>query len=423
MRTVLLLLRKDLMRRRRAPLGVLVMLAFPLAFSAMLALAFSDSDTGLPTAKVLLHDADGALVGGLVMSFLQAEQLADFIDVVAVGEEGAQMMEDGDASALLRIPPQTTEKILQGEAVTFELVRNPTQGILPEIAEQVTATMTDVLSVAVRVLSREADILGLDLEEFDDVSDADFALLAVRGRRLLDVGVEFIENPPLELDVVELGSEDADGEQDDSGGPTDNQAAVFLFVLPGIAVYSLFVIGDQMMRDVVSEAQLGTLRRQLSAPITVAQVIAGKVLLSAAVAGMALIILASIMVFLAHVEIQVVAFVALSLALLLAVSGFAAAIYGLVPNERRGATLSSLLYLIMAFSGGSFLPLDSLPDAVREVAHISPFYWGTQGFQSLLSGGGLPDVASAVAVLGVLGGVLLVVGSTLLHRHALRGTL
>ena len=427
MRTVWLLLRKDLLRRLRSPLGVLAMLAFPIAFSAMLALAFGGggSDTGLPAAKLLLHDQDQALVGGFLKSFLQAEQLSEFLEIVEVGDEGVQMMEDGEASALLTIPEGTTEALLDGEAVTFQLVRNPTQFILPEIIEQILATLTDVASVVVRILHREADALQVDLgEDFDAIDDADFAVLALRARKLLSATGDFIDSPPLDLEVVDLGAEDVDeeaeGDEDDDGG---NQVAVFLFVLPGIAVYSLFVIGDQMMRDVMREGQLGTLRRQLTAPIRISQVILGKVLLSGVVAGLALLVLAAIMVFLVDVEVDFVAFGALSLALLLAISGFAAAIYGLVPDENRGSTFSSLLYLIMAFSGGSFMPLDSMPSAVRSVAHISPFYWGTQGFQNLLVGGGLAEVGTAIGVLGGLGAVLLLLGMRLLHRHALKGSL
>lgn len=430
MRTVWLLLRKDLLRRLRSPLGVLAMLAFPLAFSAMLAVAFgggSDSG-GLPAAKLLLHDEDAGLVGGFLKSFLQAEQLSEYIELVEVGEEGVQMMEDGEASALLTIPEGTTEALFDGDAVTFQLVRNPTQFILPEITEQILATLTDVASVVTRILHREADALQVDLgEDFDAIDDADFAVLALRARKLLSATGDFIDSPPLDLEVVDLGAEEdaeSDEKEDEEDDDENNaQVAIFLFVLPGIAVYSLFVIGDQMMRDVVREGQLGTLRRQLTAPIRISQVILGKVLLSAVVAGLALFILATVMLFLVDVEVHFLAFIALSLALLLAISGFAAAIYGLVPNETRGSTFSSLLYLIMAFSGGSFVPLDSMPTAVQSVAHISPFYWGTQGFQKLLSGGGLADVAPAIGVLGGLGFVLLLVGMRLLHRHALKGNL
>lgn len=428
MRTVLLLLRKDLLRRRRSPLGVLIMLAFPLIFAAMLSLAFGGSDTGIPAAKLLVHDQDGAFVGGLIQSFLAADPLTDYLTVVSVGEEGTQMMEDGDASALLRIPPETTLKLFEGEAVTFELVRNPTQGILPEIAEQITATMVDMLSVGARVIRREATALDIDLENFDNIDDGLFAKLAVRLRRLADVGGDYIDDPPLSLEVVELGgeaAEDTPGGEDDSDDDADDDGrlAIFLFVLPGIAVYSLFIIGDQMMRDILAEGQAGTLRRQMSAPIQVRHVVAGKVLLSGLVAGLALLILATIVVFLAKATVNLLGFAALSLALLLAISGFAASIYGIAANERQGSTASSLIYLVMAFAGGSFLPLDNLPEAVQNVAHFSPFYWGTRGFQDLLAGGGLADVGQGVMILAGLGILFLAVGSWTLQRKVLRGNL
>ena len=75
----------------------------------------------------------------------------------------------------------------------------------------------------------------------------------------------------------------------------------------------------------------------------------------------------------------------------------------------------------MAFGGGSFVPLDNLPAAVRAVAPLSPFYWGTRGFQDLLAGGGLAGALGPVAVLGGLGAALLVAGAYLLQRKVLRG--
>ena len=433
MRTILLLLRKDMLRRRRAPLGVLMMLAFPLIFSAMLAFAFGGSDTGLPAAKLLLYDQDDGLLGGLIENALGAEQLDDYLDVLSVGEEGWQMMEDGEASALLHIPTGTTERLFKGEPVVLEMVRNPSQGILPEIAEQVTATMTDVLSAAARVLHREADSLSIDLLNTDALDDQAFARLAVRIRHLIKVGEDFLDGPLLSLEVVDLdddkedgtansaGSDDDSSDSSDDSDTDDQRLLVFLFVLPGVSVYALFIIGDQMMRDVLAEAQLGTLRRQLSAPIHAFQVIAGKVLLSGVVAGIALLILAAIAVFLAKVSVSLIGFIALSMALLLAVSGLSATIYGLVRDEQQGSTLSSLLYLVMAFSGGSFLPLDNLPAAVRQIAPFSPFYWGTRGFQDLLAGGSLTDVLQGVMVLAGLGAGTLIFGAWRLQRKVLRG--
>ena len=240
------------------------------------------------------------------------------------------------------------------------------------------------------------------------------------GRRAIRQGERFVTEPPITFERVTLGEpeeeEEGDGEEDASPA-----VMIVLFILPGVSIYALFVIGDQMMRDVLTEAQLGTLRRQLCAPVTGGQIIAAKVLLTAAVAGVVLLILAAFAGFLAPEPVDFGAFVLLSLALVLAVTGFAAAIYGLVRTERQGGTVSAVVYLAMAFGGGSFVPLDNLPAAVRAAAPLSPFYWGTRGFQDLLAGGGLMDALGPVAVLGGLGAALLVAGAYLLQRKVLRG--
>jgi ABC-type multidrug transport system permease subunit len=114
-------------------------------------------------------------------------------------------------------------------------------------------------------------------------------------------------------------------------------------------------------------------------------------------------------------------FLLLSLSLVLAVTGLASTVYGLSKDDRQGSTIGSVLYLVLAFSGGSFLPLDSLPAALRAVSPFSLFFWGTDGYQSLLAGGDLGGVLRHVGILAVSGLVLLVLGSALLRRRMLKG--
>lgn len=419
-RVLLLLVKKDLLRRWRSPLGVIALIAFPLVFSGMLALAFSGGDAGPPRARLLVEDRDGRLAGGFIRQFLGAEQVRDFLEAVEVGEEGLEMIENGEAAALLRIPEGTTAKLAAGEAVTLELVRNPAQGILPEIAEQTAAILADVLSILTRLLRQQLGRLGTDVSSFEDlgdVTDEDFARLAVSLRRAFEQVGGFITTPPLKLETATLG-EEKDEEEDGGGAPTFN---VFLLILPGISIYALFLIGDQMMRDVLTEATAGTLSRQLSAPVTARQVIAGKLVVTCVVAAIVLSILAAIAGFLAPKPVDLAAFVSLSLALVLAVTGFAVLIYSLAKTERQGATISALIYMFLAFTGGSFVPLDNLPRALRAAAPLNPFYWGTQGFQKILDEAAFADVAASVAVLAGIGLVLLFAGATLLNRKVLRG--
>ncbi len=418
MNRILLLLRKDLLRRWRSPLGVLAMLAFPLVFSGMMALAFGGSDSGLPRARLLVEDRDDDLAGGLIQSFLGADQVSEFLETALVGAEGRQMIEDDQASALLVIPVGTTAALFAGEPVTLEMVRNPSQTILPEIAEQVTAVMADVLGLGARVLLSQTESLGLGaVENLGDLGDEDFARLAISLRGLLTRGASYVSEPPILFEAATLG-EEKENEDEDGASTT---VMILLFVLPGISVYALFVIGDQMMRDVLTEARLGTLKRQLSAPITGGQILFAKVLLTAIVASIALGVLATFAATLAPEPVNLAGFALLSLALVLAVTGFSALIYSLVRTEAQGSTVTGLLYVALAFSGGSFVPLDNMPAVVRGIAPVSPFYWGTRGFQDLLTGGGLEAVLTPIAILGGLGLVGLVAGSILLQRKVRRG--
>jgi len=417
LRRVWLLLGKDLLRRRRSPLGVLAMIAFPLVFSGMMALAFGGGDAKPPRARLLLENLDGGLAGGLIKSFLTADQVSDFLEVVEVGEEGRRMIADGEASALLSIPEGTTGRLFDGEPVALEMIRNPAQTILPEIAEQTAAMLADVLSLAAGVLHSQVDRLALgSIEEIGDLSEQDFGRLAAALRPVLTKAGKYLSEPPLALEVATLGEE---AEEPAAGASI--AAMIVLLVLPGISVYALFVIGDQMMRDVLTEARLGTLRRQLSAPVTGGQIIAAKVLLTAVVAGIALLILAAFAAFLAPQPVDLAGFALLSLALVLAVTGCSALIYSLVRTESQGGTVSALIYLALAFSGGSFVPLDNMPAVVRAVAPLSPFYWGTLGFRDLLNGAGLSSVLTPVAILGGLGLLGLAAGAFLLQRKVLRG--
>ena len=55
------------------------------------------------------------------------------------------------------------------------------------------------------------------------------------------------------------------------------------------------------------------------------------------------------------------------------------------------------------------------------VAPLSPFYWGTSGYTDLIRGGGMGDVLTNVAVLGVFGVTLLLLGARFLEARVRTG--
>lgn len=429
MNTLLLLLRKDLLRRRRAPLAVVALLLFPLMFSGLIALAFGRGDQPLPPARLLIEDHDEGLASRVVGSFFSAEELRRFVVTEPAGENGRARLAAGEASALLILPAGLTDRILAGERVQLELLRNPAESILPQVAEEISRTLTDVLSIAAEILKSQSDALGItNLQSFEQLDAAGFGRFGMAAQRLgRSLGPYLdLKKPVLQIENVKVdkaGQPAADAKPKKGEDGPSLRTLIFLMVLPGVMVYSLFSIGEQMMRDLLFESSSGTLRRQLCAPISVAQVIAAKVLVAATVAGGALVLMMGLAVMLTGKSVDPLAFAVHSLAIVLAVSGASATLYGLARSERQGAAMANMVYLLMAFLGGSFIPLDSLPAAARSIAPISPFYWGTRGFQDLLGGAGLGDILPAIGILLALGVSLLVVGSLLLGRRFTQGKL
>jgi ABC-2 type transport system permease protein len=202
----------------------------------------------------------------------------------------------------------------------------------------------------------------------------------------------------------------------------DAPSSIFLLVLPGVAVYGLFLVADQGMRDVMTERVLGTLRRQLAGPVTPETIIFAKALYTAVLAASAIVVIGGVGAAVLSTPVSIPAFLLLSAALVLAVTGTTAVIYGVSSTERQASTLGNIIFLAMGFLGGGFIQIEGLPPMVRGIAPFTPLYWGTQGYRAVLEkGAGVPGVAMHAGVLASMGLVLLGAGMVALRRSARRG--
>lgn len=421
MRVLALLVAKDLKRRFRAPLGLLIVLSFPVVFALLIALSFGSRGERVPKIHLLVENQDEGIAANAIMSALTSKRMAEYVDVEAVGAEGRARIEKGEASALLRIPGGFTQDVLDGKPASLALVRNPAEGILPEIAEQLTRVLVDVLDAGSHVLREPLQEIRFSRRSpTGPVTDEAVIRISLGVKRSLESGARYLSPPVIAVDTASL-SPAAEKKSEKSG---DGVSLIFLVVLPGVSVYALFLVGDQAMRDIITEATAGTLRRQLAGPIGTGTLVLGKALYTAVLALLALLVLSAVGAAVLRRGVDPAGFLLLSLALVLAVTGTAATIYGLARDERRGATIGSIAYLILGFAGGSFVNLEGLPRSVRAISPISPFYWGTAGFRKLIeSSGGLGDVLPNVAILAGLGVFLLALGALLLHRTLRRGGL
>ncbi len=417
-RILLALIAKDHLRRLRAPLGLLVVLSFPIVFALMLAVTFGTGDGEAPRIRLLVENGDDGFIGSAIMSALSSDRIAEHFDIEVAGEEGADRLEERRAAALLRIPPGFTQDLLEGAPAALELVRNPAQGIIPEVAEQLAGLLTEILDSGSRTLRRDLDRLS-DMISNGATAPTDDAVasLAVSMKRTVEGAADYLFPPAITLESVTL--EASEDERSPKGGA---MASIFLLILPGVSVYALFLTGDLAMRDILTEQAEGTLRRQLCGPLGTGTLLVAKVLFTATLSGLSLLILAVVAGLAGGRGSSLPAFVILSLGLILAVTGAAALLYGAAGTEGRASTIGAIIYLVMAFAGGSFINLENLPATVRAVAPLSPFYWGTAGFRAILeSGAAVADVLPNTGILALIGSSCLIAGSFLLRRRVGRG--
>jgi hypothetical protein len=424
MRQIAAMVRKDLLRRICSPLGVLVMLAFPVFFALVIAVTFGGGGgTGLPTIRLLVEDRDENLLGMLLLGALSSEEAAEYFEVREVGfDDGLERLEQEEASALLRIPERATENLIEGFPVALELVRNPAQGILPEAAEQTALVMVELLDAGSRILRGPLDRIAPLLDTDEAPEDEMVATISVAVNRIMHRVGELLFPPAITL---ETGTYREPGAEADESEDEENEGLlgiIFLMMLPGVSVYALFLLGDLAMRDILTESAGGTLRRQLAGPLHARRVVAAKAVQTALLSAICLVLLAIVGWFALDEGVDPVAFVLLSACLVLAVTGAAALVYGLARTETQGGTAAGLIYLVFAFVGGVFFPLEQLPEIFSRIAPFSPLYWGSQGYRILIQDGvGVAGILPYAGVLAGLGLVLLLVGSWMLHRRVLRG--
>jgi ABC-2 type transport system permease protein len=169
-------------------------------------------------------------------------------------------------------------------------------------------------------------------------------------------------------------------------------------VIPGFTVMFGFFIVGYVHTALRAEKTEGTLIRLLSAPVSRASLLGGK-LLSAIIVGVAQVaVMFAIGALAFGLELgrDPIALALLTIAMVAAATGIglAASAFGI----SGGAVTVPLI--IGALLGGCLLPLDMMPQAVRTIALVIPHRWALGGYQDLMvRGQGLPQVLPEIGVL------------------------
>ncbi|MBB5961909.1 ABC transporter permease [Planomonospora venezuelensis] len=166
------------------------------------------------------------------------------------------------------------------------------------------------------------------------------------------------------------------------------------------ALFAFFVVGASF-RGLLTERKLGTLDRMRAGPLAVWVPFAGKAAVGFALALVSVCVTwaASVLVSGATWGDPPAVFVVL-LAHVLAAAAITMLVTSRVKTDAQADGVIMVVSFVMAFLGGSLVPMHSLPGVLQAAALLTPNGWTSTALTELAgSGAGLAAVAGPVAVL------------------------
>jgi ABC-2 type transport system permease protein len=415
MKQIIHILVNDLRRRLRSPVAVVLMMLIPIVITLLIGLVFGRTgEVTLPRIKVLLVDEDRGLFSNFFKQGMRQDRFAEMIELTEVTwEEGCELMESGKASALIVIPGESTARLLDNDAVELMIVKNPAEGFLPMIVEEMVHTMAVVFTGGVRILSEPIELARAMLEGGGWPSGSEIEELLGKARSGITLAEAYVTDS-----LITLRSEvAADGDSRDEG------LNIFAFVLPGSLLIGLLFISEIVLRDIVRERREGTLGRLLSAPLETGHIIAGKILSTYAITGIACILLFAIGRLAFGIDLgEPLPLAVHFIGTILMCTGLMAFFYGLIRTERAADAILSVVIIVMALLGGSMIPIEQMGRSLQRIGRFSPVFWASDGFKQLfVYDAGFREIWLHLVVLYCIGVLAVIPGAIMLGRRVKGG--
>lgn len=407
MRTLLATIRKELLELRRDRAGFLVLLVMPMALVLIVSLVQDNvmQATGETPIRVLLVDLDNGFLGQAVEKHLRLDGGLELIREQGdrgISEEAARKaVVDGDFRFCILIPPGTgaalREQVRRRTVESFVPTSKPAKPAAPATVPGLILHFDPAAQGAFRtavVNSLQRVLLGIELREkgsaLSDTIERMMRQEIGRGIPLPPGSDATRPTPPIrfELDtepVLTLR------EAPDSGGRSSRRPTAAQQNVPAWALFGMFFIVVPVSGALIRERQSGTFRRLMTMPISLAGLLAGKIIayilvcmaqfvLMAAIGSFALPLLGTSGLVVGP-EWPVVGIIALSAAL--AATGYGIMVGVLARSYEQASVFGAVSIVIAAALGGVMIPVYVMPRSMQAVSVVSPLAWGLNAFQDV----------------------------------------
>ena len=389
MTTLLATIRKELLELRRDRAGILVLLVMPMALVLIVSLVQDNvmQATGETPIRVLLVDLDNGFLGQAVEKHLRIDGGLDLVrkqgDREISEETARKAVVDGDFRFCILIAPGTgaalREQVRRRAAESFVPTAKPAEPAAPASVPGLTLHFDPAVQGAFRaavVNSLQRVLLGIELRE----KGAALSGTIERKMRQGIVRFELDTEPVLML-----------REAPDSGGRSPRRPTAAQQNVPAWALFGMFFIVVPVSGALIRERQSGTFRRLMTMPISLAGLLAGKVIAYMLVCTAQFVLMMAIGSFALPLlgtsglvvgpEWPVVGIIALSAAL--AATGYGIMVGVLAKSYEQASVFGAVSIVIAAALGGVMIPVYVMPRSMQAVSIVSPLAWGLNAFQDV----------------------------------------
>lgn len=385
--------------------GLFSWITIPIIIVFLMSFITGGGDQGESRGTLLVTDLDDSFVSNLLVNSLSQGELSSWIGIRKVDtEQGQNIMQSGDASAWLTIEPEFASDFLNQKPTTLSLVKNPAQTVIPDLIESALLLFTDAGDYLQQLFREELATIAA-INSNDDLSDLEFTALSLSIRDRIDVFAMSLD--PLLIELKERQQETDKSSTSVNFGLLMFPGAIMMALLFSISSLAM-LIWDDLKSGVLT--RLSASSRGLSAYFfgqqwAVLIIFSGIVLMLSVLGGL-------------YFGLPARQWPLLMIGLV--ISGFAMwqillSLVLLMPTQRSANIVVNAAIFPILMLGGSFFPMEALPDWLAQVGLYFPNGYFLQAIKDamfnqqnyVLSAGLI-----ATAIIGVFG----LINRTLLNR-------
>lgn len=417
MNEILAMAFKDIRLIFRDKPALFFVVGFPFIYATLLGFIFSGMQTETRSIEVVAVDEDETNAS---RAFIAALGNLEQIDLIYADHAAAtDRVRRSQSVAYVRVPEGFAEhsaNLFIGTPPEVELGTDPMrraesamlQGMLTELAFRERAKSLNDPEATHEATGAGAKQLA---DTPDGVAKTREFFAALTTLRTLSEDAGSGDSPmftPLRITTTEVANKPDPGDETPEG-----LTSAFQFSFPQGLVWAVLICFARFSASLAYERNRGTLMRMQTAPVTKAQIVAGKAV-GCFIMIMALALALFAFAYLAF-DVRPASVPMLGVALVcvaLCFVGIMVLVSTLGQTESAAEGLGSAIMIVMAMTGGGMVPLMVMPDWMRAIGSVSPVKWAILAVEGTIWRGFTPsEMLLPCGILLAIGAVCFAIGA------------